>query len=268
MSTKAKGLANGTRVPQARHTGPTAFDRLAAAVLRSFNTWAFKREQPSDPVLLAQVVASSLEQGEPIPFVLYWGKGPRASIATPEFNCLDYLASMGARIANAYQPGARFNLILTDTHARLNGHNEEAIDWYFDAVAEAACIRGMASVRLSRLTEGLEPFPDCHAQSDKQMLDSLERSAARWYRGTGGVRDGARTYLEMNRLESGAVAAHYRSSIFITFNGSTFRDLFPASMPVFYMYSLRRGTAVKPWFMNEHGAPYVDADTHGATGAA
>ncbi len=276
MSTKATRLAGSVGAPRSAPTSPTNFDRQTAAVLRSFNTWAFKREQPCDPELLAQTVANQLARSEPISFVLYWGKGPRATIATPEFVCLDFLASMGARIAKTHEPGARFNLCLTDTHARLNGHKQEAIDWYFDAVAEAASMRGMTSERLSQLTQGIEPYPDGKALADTQMLDSLERCAARWYRGAGDVRDGARTYLEMNHVESTAVAAHYRGSIFITFNGSTYRDLFPASMPVFYMYSLRRGTAVKPWFMNEHGVPYIDADAdadanavaHGATGGA
>ena len=38
-------------------------------------------------------------------------------------------------------------------------------------------------------------------------------------------------------------------SIFITFNGSEFRCLFPERLPIFYMYSLRRGVSVKPWFL-------------------
>ena len=35
----------------------------------------------------------------------------------------------------------------------------------------------------------------------------------------------------------------------MTFNGSDVRDLFPSNMPIFYMYSLKRGTAEKPWFL-------------------
>ncbi len=247
---------------------PTAFDRQTAAIVRSFNTWAFKRAQPSEPDLLAQTVATRIVHDQPISFVLYWGKGPRTSVAAPEITCLDYLAAMGARIANAYEHSAHFNLCLTDTHARLNGHSEESIDRYFDGVAEAAKSLGMASERLSRLTAGLGAIAGGNTHTEEQMLDALERCAARWYRGTGDVRDGARTYLEMNRLESRAVAACYRGSIFVTFNGRDYRDMFPATMPVFYMYSLRRGTAVKPWFMNEDCRPYADADANDETGAA
>lgn len=244
------------------------FDRLTHEVLRSFNTWAFKREQPSDPEVLAQSVATCIGAGEPISFVLYWGKGPRAHIGAPEHACLDFLGAMGRRIARAYAPGALFNLCLTDTHARLNGHPETAIDSYFGDVAHAAAQRGMTSERLSRLVAGVAPTRCNQEERDGPMLDALERCAARWYRGGSNVREGARTYLAMNRVESRAVAAHFRGSVFVTFNGSMYRDLFPRSMPIFYMYSLKRGTAVKPWFMDEIGRPYDSADMRDGPGAA
>ena len=56
----------------------------------------------------------------------------------------------------------------------------------------------------------------------------------------------------------GALTAHrpdhepelaFPNAVFITFNGSEFRCLFPDRMPIFYMYSLKRGVAVKPWFL-------------------
>src|SRR5436189_5478941 len=52
----------------------------AEKVLQTFNTWAFKREQPDNPLLMLQLIAHSIAVGEPIPFVLYWGKGPRSAI--------------------------------------------------------------------------------------------------------------------------------------------------------------------------------------------
>jgi hypothetical protein len=49
------------------------------------------------------------------------------------------------------------------------------------------------------------------------------------------------------------VEISYPRSVFITFNGSEVRDLFPDSLPVFYMYSLKRGFSVKPWFIDADG---------------
>src|SRR5260221_1639906 len=49
-------------------------------ILRAFNTWAFKREHPSDPQLILRVIAESVAHDLPVPFVAYWGKGPRCSV--------------------------------------------------------------------------------------------------------------------------------------------------------------------------------------------
>ena len=95
---------------------------LAEKVVSAFNTWAFKREQPSDLGAMTQVVADAIGRGEPIGFVLYWGKGRRCFSGEPEAQALDYLVRLGERIKSVYASGASFTLILTDTHAELNGH--------------------------------------------------------------------------------------------------------------------------------------------------
>src|SRR5438874_1792471 len=59
-------------------------------VLQAFNTWAFKREQPSDPDLMRQIISKSMSVGAPIPFVLYWGKGPRDGLDNPDIECLEF----------------------------------------------------------------------------------------------------------------------------------------------------------------------------------
>ena len=63
------------------------------------------------------------------------------------------------------------------------------------------------------------------------------------------VLEGALKYHAMNMVEREAVELEFPDSIFVTFNNSEFRDLFPANLPVFYMYSLRKGCSVKPWFI-------------------
>lgn len=55
--------------------------------------------------------------------------------------------------------------------------------------------------------------------------------------------------LPGQQIEKQAVETAFPDAIFVTFNGSELRPLFPDRMPIFYMYSVRRGVAVKPWFM-------------------
>lgn len=241
-STRRTIRPNGTSAPQFN----------PELIIKSFNTWAFKREQPGNPERLVPAVEAAVAAGRPLDFVLYWGKGPRAEIAAPDRACLDFLGQMAERVRRSYAPGAVFRLIFTDTHAALNGHPDAAADAYFGAIDAAAQARGFASARLSDIVAfAREIGADTPAEEPSgEILASLIACAAKWYRGEGSTEQGALDYYRMNMVEKTAVAAAFPEAVFVTFNGSEFRDLFPATMPIFYMYSLRRGVGVKPWFMS------------------
>jgi hypothetical protein len=68
-------------------------------ILQSFNTWAFKREQPDNAEAMLRTIADAVKNNRPIQFVLYWGKGPRSCLDTPDIACLDYLSALLRRIA-------------------------------------------------------------------------------------------------------------------------------------------------------------------------
>jgi hypothetical protein len=221
-------------------------------ILQAFNTWSFKREQPDNVLSLLQVISAAVQLVRPIPFVLYWGKGPRCDLGEPDVTCLDFLASLEARVQKSYEPGASFKLMFTDTHATLNGHAPQDMERYFNAVEGAARQRGFDACRLSELVHAAESAGAVDLVDEPvsdEMLAKLGACAAKWYRGSGTVEDGAARYLQMNMIEKRAVQFAFPRSIFLTFNGSEFRSLFPERMPIFYMYSLRRGTSIKPWFL-------------------
>ncbi len=225
-------------------------------VISSFNTWAYKREQPSDPVLLNNIVQASIDRRMPLEFILYWGKGPRSSLATPDEQCLDYLAAFAERVTASYAPGARITLIFTDTHAALNGHSSSNAQQYFAEVEGAATLRGFEGCELGDL---VSRYRDKVKRADVlsrpiETMSNLTRSASRWYRGVGGAEAGAAAYYDMNMLEKKVIEAAFPQAIFITFNGSDLRELFPDRLPVFYMYSLRKGFGIKPWFLNSDGS--------------
>jgi hypothetical protein len=223
-----------------------------AKIVQSFNTWAFKREQPSDIALLSRFVTRAVMRQQPVSFVLYWGKGPRSAVESYDTQCLDYLASLAARVEAAYPMGAAVSLVLTDTHAALNGHRPHEVTQYFTEVETEAHKRGFDCYLLGELTEaagrGIR-VESC--EPSEEILQQLARSAMRWYRGDGTAEQGARDYYRMNMLEKRVIEHFFPASIFATFNGREHRDLFPDSLPVFYMYSLKRGTSIKPWFLPE-----------------
>lgn len=224
----------------------------AERIIRAFNTWAFKREQPSDTQLMLRTIGDSVAAREPIRFVLYWGKGPRREVCAPEAQCLNFLGALASRVAAVYGPGTALTLILTDTHAELNGHSRDEIRHYFEEVTTAAQQRGFDTCWLGpmvRAAGALAAAAPLEAAVSEDTLSRLTASAQKWYRGPSTAQEGALTYLRMNLIEQRVVERAFPRAIFITFNGSGLRALFPRQLPIFYMYSLRRGVSVKPWFL-------------------
>ena len=250
----------------AKHGSPTiGAQALAEKILHAFNTWHFKREQPADPQLMLQIVANAVSRQAPVPFVLYWGKGPRCSLGAPDVRCLDFLAALAGRVRAAYAPGAAIELIFTDTHAELNGYSRPTIRKYFAQVALAAGERGFGSCWLGELTQARR-LAAADARDDDSVppetLLRLSAGAAKWYRGGGSAEHGALKYYRSNMVERRAVELAFPRAIFITFNGSEFRDLFPQRLPIFYMYSLRQGVSVKPWFLPADAARCEGSSCH------
>jgi hypothetical protein len=201
----------------------------ADAILRSFNTWAFKREQPSDPQLMLQIISESMASQAPLPFVLYWGKGLRLNLDEPDIQCLDHLVALCSQVRAVYAPGAAITLIFTDTHAVLNGHSPQSARQYFGAVDVAARERGFVTCLLSELQRNTRSA-NASEPADEPMSEEMHRrlcaSAAKWFHGEGTPEHGAAKYYRMNMLEKRAVELAFPRSIFITFNGSELRCIF------------------------------------------
>jgi hypothetical protein len=173
----------------------------------------------------------------------------RCNQAEADIQCLNFLNALGERVLQTYAPGASFTLIFTDTHAELNGHPIGGTRQYFNEVSQSAATRKFFGCMLSDLVAAHSTPSVAPAAPAEPLLAKLHSSASRWYRGDEPAIAGARKYYEMNMIEKSAVGAAFPDSIFITFNGSDMRPMFPDNLPIFYMYSLKRGTSVKPWFL-------------------
>ena len=238
---------------------PSSSESEIDKILASFNTWAFKREQPDDVSSLRRTIADAIAIAAPLSFVLYWGKGPRCRLGSPDTECLDYLTALTRRLGQAYEPGATVTLIFTDTHAELNGHSPESMRRYFGEVENAARRRGFDSCRLGAVMRAAGLTADVLVgPAPPDLLAQLLPSAQKWYRGEASCEQAALTYYRMNMREARAVECAFPRSIFVTFNGSKLRGLFPRSLPIFFMYSLRRGVGIKPWFLPHDAAPCSD----------
>ncbi len=223
------------------------------AIVKAFNSWSFKREQPDNAEMMRKQICTSVNESRPVSFVLYWGKGPRIGFADPDLQCLRFLAALAERIKGVYAHGVAITLIFTDTHAELNGHDRGAALAYFNAVSNGALDFNFDSCLLGDLVAKVSEVIGFEAQDETpnpEILKKLHICAQKWYGGGSDTLQGARSYYQANMIEKRAVELAFPGSIFITFNGSEFRSLFPERLPVFYMYSMKRGCAVKPWFID------------------
>ena len=118
-------------------------------ILAAFNVRAFRREPPGDQQLMLQFIARAIAFNEPIPFIMYWGKGPRPAVAKPDIACIAFLDGMLDRVRDVYAHGAKLKLLFTDTHALLNGHAPDAVRAYFDEIGRL-CARTRHRVMLAR----------------------------------------------------------------------------------------------------------------------
>jgi len=239
---------------EALHRNPSKNEANPGKILTSFNARKFRREQPGDPHLMLQFISRAID--EPVPFIMYWGKGPRATLADPDIECIEFLNAMTRQVRDAYPPGARLKLIFTDTHAALNGHSQADIRSYFGEIDVCARGRGFDTCWLGDLVRaaGSELGPIDH-DMPQDMASRLTASARKWYRGEGTIERGALKYYQANMLEKRVVERAFPDSIMITFNSSALRSLLPPHLPVFYMYSMRRGFSVKPWFISPDSPP-------------
>ncbi|NOU08119.1 MAG: hypothetical protein HOO99_18250, partial [Hyphomicrobiaceae bacterium] len=163
--------------------------------------------------------------------------------------------AVGQSVANLYEHGARITLICTDTHAQLNGYSSTDSTRYFDAIRNAGARRGFECVKLSDLIlNNAEVVAGIDIDElPPNLLPVLSSSAAKWHGGGLAPVDAAKKYYMQNMREKRAVECAFPDAIFITFNSSKHRPLFPAKMPIFYMYALKKGIAKKPWFLDENG---------------
>src|SRR5260370_41165641 len=77
---RRNGFSRSPSPPSLSVRGPPSSDTL----IQSFNSWAFKREQPGNLERLKRLAEAAIESAAPLSFVLYWGRGPRVDVAAPK----------------------------------------------------------------------------------------------------------------------------------------------------------------------------------------
>jgi asparagine synthase (glutamine-hydrolysing) len=215
------------------------------SVFDSFNTWKFKREQPFNENQFFEIIRKSVKNNEPIKFVMYWGKGERDFIGKNELQALDFLKTMFESISRIYKEKTRLTIVYTDTHAKLNGFEDEEIQSYKNSLEEILKKYNFSLVCMSKIAN-LEKYDEIKVE--ESFLNLLVNSARKHYKGNENIQKIAKWYYQQNQIEKQKITEYFENHIFLTYNGSEINPLFPEKMPIFYMYSTKKGDSEKPWF--------------------
>ncbi len=224
--------------------------KFAQKILESFDTWKFKREQPKTEGKMREAILHAVRSKNPIQFVMYWGKDERSVAGEKERRAISYLKQMLDTIHKKYPPGAILTFILNDTHAELNGYTKSQIDHYFDSIVKQAKQGDFETTRLSTLAAFNEQIL-MKKKDDVKIPDALlkllvvtsKKHCKRYDPDTG-----AKLYYLQNQIEKKEIEQNYPNSIFLTYNGSELDKILPLKLPIFYMYSIKEGRSIKPWF--------------------
>lgn len=227
--------------------------KLAGEILDSFNTWKFKREQPNTPEKVMESILKNIRAKTSINFVMYWGKGEKDILGDEETEAIKYLDEMLNQIKVLYLSGVKTTFIFTDTHTELNGYSKNEIQKYYNSVEKLAKSYNIESLYLSELAkyneENLSQQID-NIKIDPELFSTLKDSSEKHCKKLKDHALGAKLYFLQNQIEKKEIENKFAGSIFLTYNGSNLNEILPTELPIFYMYSMRKGTSVKPWFEN------------------
>ena len=229
-------------------------------IIQSFCTRKHKREQPDNLWLLGQFLQNKIHQQKPIEFVMYRGIGERTTISNNEITWIKHLTSMLDRVRSVYDSWTIIHIVFTDTHGMMNNYSHEHIYWYYESLKNYIAsqtwytTQKLSSLREKSPTPNDKTIPKKEESISSELLQELIRWAKRHYQ-TQHISDTevnresiARNYYSINQYEKRIIENYFSESIFLTYNNSNHRSLFPDSLPIFYMYSLKKWYAEKPRF--------------------
>ena len=235
-----------------RPAGPLAGEETAHAIHKAMTARTFRREHPRSLDGFLKQITAAVSREVPVPFLLYWGKGDRDAVSEAEQKALGLLNVLKERIQSVYPGGSQFTIILTDTHALLNGYPVDGIRDYQNSLQSLVQTQGMTLVPMSQIAE--IDIENLIREAQNVTIDSvlfpmlLDMCRKHFHRGQD-FEGGAKMYFLANQREKSFVGEKYPGHVFLTYNASSLDALLPDALPIFHMYSIKRGISAKPWFI-------------------
>lgn len=187
--------------------------------------------------------------GQHCHLIAYWGIWRDGDFGGDERALLEGLSRVAQILADALAIDASVQLIVTDTHARLNGVPQELIDGCMVAL-KASHLPG---VRPSWMSQIASSVPDGGVidtlravPGGERLLDQACRQAAKLFPGED-AQARAFAYVAANLNEAPNIFGQWPSGIFFHIGPPELKLMLP-SLPMLYGFAGPKSRTSKPWF--------------------
>lgn len=204
---------------------------------------------------LTDLIETTIREGQPLKLFYLWGLHKKCRINEFDEAALLFLSSIFSHIENIMFGLSRtveFTLVLSDSHAVLNGIPDDCIQSYSNDVRKWASSSGWSTKFLSELwdaygltqtmiNEEAETIPDT-------AINDLLHSFATKYFSSADKMIGAKRYQVARLMEKSIIEKEFAGYIHLTAADTRLSSLQP-SLPHFHVWTVKRGSSKKPWFM-------------------
>lgn len=215
-------------------------------------------ESESEFSKIEDAVENTIRSRMPLSFVMYWGISAKQESCSADEQAIAFIEKLSKELQSKYQVGAKFELIFCDTHANFNGYSLKnsyisQVIYHFEKTSIDANFHKMSDIagNTSQDPPPLDSINEIYINIDPSTKKELKNMASKHHLWEADPDEVVKKYIALNRFESLYVERLFKDSIFITYNDANkLRFLFPLGLPVYSMYSLKKGKTIKPWFVN------------------
>ncbi len=206
----------------------------------------YNRYKVMDKNKLLKSINYFTSQNRPISLVEYWGVTNKSGINIDDINTIEFLQSINNRIKKCYSPGLYLNIIISDTHAYLNGYTLKEIKDYIEKLQKLfSKYNNIHYMLLSNLRNNLNLKSiekiDCNISDELKPF--LIKGASKFYKGD--ILEGIDKYYRIRVQEKDIFYNLFSNCIFFTYNNPKYKEILP-DITTLFLYT-RKGYTHPPW---------------------
>jgi hypothetical protein len=209
---------------------------------------------------VSATVALAMARKRVVDVTMLWGVGTRNCVGIWEESALKHLGRLDSAVKKSWALGLGFTIIFADIHAGLNNIPHDIVKQYLESLRclLTATPFDVKLVLLSSLWGEagfqIEDVLSCARLTEKSTksynFPRLVESARKRFHG-GDPEKGARDYLAAREVDNKVITSFYPQAIHATYNDpESMKWLQPSGVPVIYLWSIKKGRSMPPWFFN------------------